>query len=61
MAFNKVQYDNEWRKANKDRFTVEIPKGKKRILKELADQQKRPVSEIVIEALEAYYQINLTD
>lgn len=61
MAFDKVEYDNGWRRANRDRIAFEVPKGKKAILQDIAKKQGKPMSEIIVEALEAYYKIDLTN
>lgn len=67
MAFNQNQYVSEYVKANYDQVMVKVPKGKKAILKQLAqdnhitdDKGKISVNRMIIEALEEKYHIDLS-
>ena len=54
MAFNKSEYDNEWRRNNKDQLKIWIPKGKKEELKKLASNQGKGMSQMIKDALYNY-------
>lgn len=55
MAFNKMRYDNDYRREHYDTLTVLVPKGKRKELKEAATLKGLTVSQYVVEALEAQY------
>lgn len=54
MAFDKVKYIDEWNKANIDRVTFKIPKGKKQELEELAKAQGKSPTRLIKDALYYY-------
>lgn len=54
MAFVKSEYDNEWKRNNKDQLKIWIPKGKKEELKELASRQGKEMATFVRDALYYY-------
>ena len=54
MAFVKSEYDNEWKRNNKDQLKIWIPKGKKEELKELASRQGKEMATFVRDALYFY-------
>ena len=51
--FNKIKYQNEFNKANYDRVEVNMPKGKKAIVKEAAAAAGQSVSEYINQAIDA--------
>ena len=54
MAFVKSEYDNEWKRNNKDQLKIWIPKGKKEELKELASRQGKEMATFIRDALYFY-------
>ena len=54
MAFDKAQYNIDWKKQNTDQVVVRVPKGKKSELKEFAARQGKDMSRIVKDALYYY-------
>lgn len=54
MVFVKSEYDNEWKRNNKDQLKIWIPKGKKEELKELASRQGKEMATFVRDALYYY-------
>ena len=60
MAYDKIKYNNGFNKENYDRIEFIVPKGRKPELKQFAKSKGRSVSEIVVEALETHYHINLS-
>lgn len=61
MAFDQQKYIDEFNKENYDRLSIRIPKGKKTVLTELSKSKGgQSINSLIIEALEAYYDINLS-
>lgn len=61
MAFDQQKYIDEFNKENYDRLSIRIPKGKKVVLTELSKSKGgQSINSLIIEALEAYYDINLS-
>lgn len=60
VAFDQQKYIQEFNKENYDRVEFNIPKGRKKELKQFAKSKGRSVSEVIVEALESYYSINLS-
>ena len=54
MAFDKNEYNNEWKRNNKDQLKIWIPKGKKEELKSLASNQGKEMSRLIKDALYYY-------
>lgn len=50
--FNQIKYQNEFNKANYDRVEVNMPKGKKAIVKEAARAAGQKVSEYINQAID---------
>lgn len=50
--FNQIKYQNEFNKANYDRVEVNMPKGKKAIVKEAAAAAGQSVSEYINQAID---------
>lgn len=60
MAFDKVKYDNDYKREKYDRISLLIPKGGKQILQKEADiRGLKSVNALLIRALEKAYGINL--
>ncbi len=51
--FNQIKYQNEFNKANYDRVEVNMPKGKKAIVKNAAAAAGQSVSEYINQAIDA--------
>lgn len=60
MAFDQIKYIQDFNKENYDRVEFNVPKGRKAELKRFAKNKGRSMTELVIEALESYYKINLS-
>ena len=61
MAFDQQKYIDEFNKENYDRLSIRIPKGKKDVLTELSKSKGgQSINSLIIEALEAYYDIDLS-
>lgn len=58
---NKADYDNNYIKQKYDIIKFLIPKGNKEKLKELAQKKDTSVSKIIIDGVERYYNISITD
>ncbi len=57
--FNKNAYDNEYQKNHYDKITFNIPKGKKELIKQLAEREGVSISTLFIEAVEDKFFINI--
>lgn len=60
MAFDQNQYINEYKRENYDRLSILIPKGRKKDIKTIADSKGVSVSQLVVEALETCYNLDLS-
>lgn len=60
MAFDKMSYDNAYRRQHYDLVQFSVPKGKKALLKEIAENKNLPLSKMIVEALETQYGIDLS-
>ena len=60
MAFDKVAYDNEYRRQNYDRIAVQIPKGRKDALKAYADRHGETLNSLFVKAVEQYTSLDLS-
>lgn len=67
MAFNQIKYIDEYDKANYDRITIKVPKGKKALIKKMAqennftdDKGRVSVNRMIVEAIETTYHIDLS-
>jgi hypothetical protein len=60
MAFDKVEYDKEYARENYDVIRATVPKGKRRIVRECADKRGISVSQLVVQALEECYELDLS-
>lgn len=50
--FNQIKYQNEFNKANYDRVEVNMPKGKKAVVKETAKAAGQSVSKYINQAID---------
>lgn len=60
MAFDQVEYKNQYNRENYDIVRFTVPKGKRKLLKERAQELGISVSELVIRALEKQYLLDLS-
>ena len=60
MAFNKTEYVTSYKRKNLERIPIEVPKGKRKILKETASKYSLSVNQLVLGAVEEKYGIDLT-
>lgn len=60
MSFDKTKYQNDYVRENYDRVTVLIPKGKRDDIKRLAKSKGMSANQLIVEALESYYGIDLS-
>lgn len=58
--FDQNKYINEFKRKNLDRIPIEVPKGKREILKKIAIDHNTSVNQLVIGAVEEKYKIDLT-
>lgn len=53
--FNQIKYNNEFNRANYDRISLMLPKGKKEELKQVAqDRGLKSVNALIIAAIEKF-------
>ena len=60
MAFDKVSYDNDFKRQNYDVIRALVPKGCGKEIKEYAAIQGKSVSALIVEALELCYKLDLS-
>lgn len=60
MAFDQNAYTREYQKQTYDRLSIQVPKGKRQVLKNLAVSNGISINQCVIRAVEAYWNINLS-
>lgn len=60
VAFDQVKYINDYNKASYDVIRAIVPKGKGKEIKEYAKSQGKSVSQIIVEALEEQYKLDLS-
>lgn len=60
MAFDQLKYIDEYKRQNYDRIGLLVPKGKGKVIKDLAKAQGKSISQVVVEALENQYSVNLS-
>ena len=60
MAFDKSKYDNDFVRSNYDRISVNVPKGKKAEMKKVADEKGISINQLIINALEECYKLDLS-
>lgn len=60
MAFDKNDYDNQYKRENYDVIRALIPKGKAQELKAYAKAHGTSVSALIVDALESRYGFDLS-
>lgn len=60
MAFDQSQYVKNYTKDNYDKLTIIVPKNKGDAIKEYAKEHGKSMSKVVIEALEAHCNLDLS-
>lgn len=67
MAFDQSKYVEDYIRENYDRLNIKVPKGKKQVLKQLAEKYnitdnkgKISVTRLMIEAVEEKYKVDLS-
>lgn len=60
MAFDQIGYIAEYNKANYDVVRATVPKGKGKEIKAFAKSQGKSVSQLIVEALETCYRLDLS-
>lgn len=60
MAFDKVAYDNDFKRQNYDEIRALVPKGKREEIKKFAKEKGVSISRLVVEALEVHYGLDLS-
>jgi len=61
VAFDQNQYINDWKRQNREKICAELPKGKRQLVKDCAKKKGMSVSRFIVEALENYYHIDLSN
>lgn len=51
QEFNQIKYQHEFNKANYDRLEINLPKGKKAVIKEAAKAAGQSTSEYIAQAV----------
>lgn len=49
--FDQIAYQNEYNKKNYDRIEIQVPKGRKAIIKEAAREAGQSVNEFIIQSV----------
>lgn len=60
MAFDQNRYISDFKKENYDQMAFLVPKGKRKIIKDFANKQGLSISQLVIQALEEQYKLDLS-
>ncbi|MEG2098082.1 MAG: hypothetical protein RRY65_07940 [Pseudoflavonifractor sp.] len=60
MAFDKVKYDNEFKKQSYDTIRALVPKGKAAVIKEYAKSKNKSTSQLIVESVEAHTGLDLS-
>ena len=60
MAFDQVEYSNEYNRQTYDRVQLVLRKGAKDVLKDIAKRNGTTVSKLIVQAVEEEYNIDLT-
>lgn len=54
------KYKNQYDKDNYYKVSFRIPKEKKAVLRELSETKHKSVNQLIIDAIEKYYHVDLT-
>lgn len=60
MAFDSNAYKTDFQRQNYDRVVALVPKGRGKEIKDFAAVQGKSVSQLIVEALENYYKLDLS-
>lgn len=60
MAFDSTRYKREFAKENYDRLSFTVPKGKREVVKQYANERGMSISQLVVLALETLYHLDLS-
>lgn len=60
MAFDKISYNNDYTRQNYDIIRATVPKGRGKVIKDLAKSKWISVSQLLVDALEGYYNLDLS-
>lgn len=60
MAFDQTQYITDFKRENYDRIMLQIPKGRRKILKDLSAKKDESMNQLIIAAVEEKYGIDLS-
>lgn len=60
MGFDKASYDKKFMRENYDDIKIRVPKGKRVIIKACAEEKGISINQLVIDALEYAYNLNLS-
>lgn len=60
MAFDMNAYQKDYQRQNYDRVVALVPKGRGKDIKALAIAQGKSVSQVIVEAMEAYWRLDLS-
>lgn len=58
--FQQTKYISEYKKTHYDKIVFHIPKGKKEILKETANNYEMSMAQLIISAIEKQYHIDIS-
>lgn len=61
MAFDKKSYDMDWKKANKDRIALNIPKGNREKWQSFAKAHGTTVSHMIAFAVKQCYGFDILE
>ncbi len=59
MAFDQIKYNNDYTRTHYKRLSVLIPQDKAAALQSLAQQKGKSMNQLIVDALEGFYQIDL--
>lgn len=60
QPFNQTKYITQWEKENCDQVKIRLPKGKRDIVKKLAQDHNLSISQMYNEAIEEKYKVDLS-
>lgn len=59
LAFDQIKYNTEYSKSHYKTIRVVVPLERAFVLKEIANQTGKSVSQSIIDAIEYYYNVDL--
>jgi hypothetical protein len=60
MSFDQKKYIYDFKRTNYDKIQLDIPKGKRQLIKNFAVNQNKSMSQVIIKAIETYCNIDLS-